>query len=125
MPHVVLEYSDDLSPLPDLHVVFSDVHAALESITGASRANAKSRATGVESYVGDGDVGNAFVHLDIRLMEGRSQAVKRELSDRCLDIVVGAFTDAGKGRNLQCTVAVSDLKRATYAKHPPGTIPAG
>ena len=123
MPHVVLEYSNDLAPLPDTRSLFGDVHAVLEAVAGVQLANSKSRAHGVDAYVGDGDDANAFVHLDVRLMEGRSDATKAEISRRCLAILMEAFADAEVGRNLQITISVSDLERATYAKHPAGTIP--
>ncbi|MGI9528321.1 MAG: 5-carboxymethyl-2-hydroxymuconate Delta-isomerase [Acidimicrobiia bacterium] len=125
MPHVRLEYSDDLIPVPDFPAVFARVHAVLNTTADAATANAKSRAIAVAGYVGDGNVENAFVHLSIELMEGRSTDVKAAVSDQCLSIVEDAFSRAGQDRNLQITVAVSDLERATYRKIPKGTIPAG
>lgn len=123
MPHIRLEYSDDLRPLPDVHAVFAEIHTVLNQAAGAAISNAKSRAAALSAYVGDGNPTNAFVHLSIELMEGRSTEVKAEVSDRCLAILDAAFARAGEDRNLQITVAVSDLERATYRKLPKGTIP--
>lgn len=123
MPHIVFEYTADLSPLPDMGQVFKRVHAILDEVARAKVPNSKSRSIPVDSYVGDGDPINAFVHLDIRLMEGRSDEVKEEISNRCLMLLTDTLKDAVDRRNLQITVSVSDLERATYAKHPPGTIP--
>lgn len=123
MPHVRLEYSDGLRPLPDFHAVFADVHTVLHATAGAAISNAKSRAIAVGGYIGDGNPANAFVHLSIELLEGRSTEVKALVSDQCLAIVDAAFSAAGEHRNLQITVAVSDLERATYRKLPKGTIP--
>ena len=66
------------------------------------------------------DIGD---EVTVELMEGRSTEVKAGVSDQCLAIVDDAFSRAGKGRNLQITIAVSDLERATYRKIPEGTIP--
>lgn len=123
MPHTILEYSSDLDPLPDFRQLFAEVHAILDDVAGARIANAKSRAIPVEAYVGDGDARRAFVHLEIRLMEGRSTEVKAEVASTCLEVLVAAFDDASMHRDLQTTVHVTDLERATYAKYPPGTIP--
>ena len=123
MPHIVLEYSSDLDPLPDFRQVFGEVHGILDDVAGARIANAKSRAVPVEAYVGDGDVRRAFAHLEIRLMEGRSTEVKAEISSQCLEVLVAAFGHATTDRDLQITAHVTDLARATYAKYPPGTIP--
>ncbi len=79
MPHTILEYSSDLDPLPDFRQLFAEVHAILDDVAGARIANAKSRGIPVEAYVGDGDARRAFVHLEIRLMEGRSTEVKAEV----------------------------------------------
>jgi 5-carboxymethyl-2-hydroxymuconate isomerase len=123
MPHIVFEYTADLSPLPDMGEVFKRVHEILDEVAHARVANSKSRAIPVDSYIGDGDAMNAFVHLDIRLMEGRSVEVREEVSNRCLVLLTETLEDASARRNLQITVSVRDLERATYAKHPPGTIP--
>lgn len=123
MPHVRLEYSDDLEPLPSFPAVFAQVHTVLHETAGAAISNAKSRAVAVRGYVGDGSPSNAFVHLAIELMEGRSTEVKASISDQCLAIVDAAFRQAGEHRELQVTVSVSDLERATYRKLPKGTIP--
>ena len=122
MPHIVLEYSADLEPVPDLRLLFEEVHRALERIADAPIGNSKSRARGVDSFIADGSPSHAMVHLDIRLMEGRSDETKADLSRACLDILTGAFARAADGRTLQTTVAIEDLDRATYAKDPEGTI---
>jgi 5-carboxymethyl-2-hydroxymuconate isomerase len=123
MPHNVLEYSSDLTPLPDFRWVFAEVHRALEEEAGIRVGNAKSRARPVDAYIGDGNGSHAMVHLDIRFMEGRTTDAKAALSARCLEILKDAFGASGDGRDLQITVAVADLERATYSKHPSGTIP--
>ena len=122
VPHIVLEYSDDLDPLPDLRAVFGAVHRVLADVAGAPVDNSKSRARAVDAYIADGDESAAMVHLDIRLMEGRTTEQKAAVSQACLDILVEAFAAAAANRELQTTVAISDFDRATYAKDPAGSI---
>ena len=122
MPHIVLEYSADLDPVPDLRRLFAEVHGALEQIADAPIGNSKSRVRPVDAYIADGSSAHAMVHLEIRLMEGRSDETKADLSRACLDILIRAFARAADGRALQTTVSIDDLDRATYAKHPEGTI---
>lgn len=122
VPHIVLEYSDDLEPLPDFREVFASVHHVLADVAGAPIDNSKSRAKPVQAYIADGDESAAMVHLDIRLMEGRTTEQKAAVSQACLDILVDSFTEAAKGRHVQTTVAISDFDRSSYAKDPPGTI---
>lgn len=124
MPHVVLEYSADLEPVPDLQGLFLAIHSVCVDVAGAGPDNIKSRAYAADMVrIGDGDRANAFAHLDVRLMEGRTTEVKAEVSDACLSLLVSAFGAAMEGRDVQITVEVSDLERSTYSKYPPGSMP--
>ena len=122
VPHIVLEYSDDLEPLPDLRGVFAAVHHILAEVADAPIVNSKSRAKPVQAYIADGDESAAMVHLDIRLMEGRTTEQKAAVSRACIDILVDSFSEAAMKRQVQTTVAISDFDRSSYAKDPPGTI---
>ena len=123
MPHNMIEYTADLEPLPDFGEVFAPIHMALEEMAGARIENSKSRSRAVETYIADGDPSHAMVHLEIRFMEGRSTEAKAELTARCLEILRDAFATAGEERQLQISVEISDIDRATYSKFPAGTIP--
>ena len=122
MPHVIIEYSDDLVPLPSLDEVFARVHGVIVDLAGSPISNLKSRAYAVRSLVGDGDPSRAMVHAEIALMEGRTRETKAAVAEAVVGILCDAFAPASDGRDVQTTVEVRDIERATYAKHPPGTI---
>ena len=54
-------------------------------------------------------------------IEWRSD-LEAALAEAVVGILCDAFGPASDGRDVQTTVEVRDIERATYAKHPPGTI---
>jgi 5-carboxymethyl-2-hydroxymuconate isomerase len=122
MPHIVLEYSENLPELPDFRALFDDIHQALNRVGGIKIENCKSRARVAEHcYIGDGDPDNAFVHLDIEFVKGRSAEVKQAIGRECLDLVKRYYhlhlSDA-----LQITVKIDDIALDFYFKDPAGTL---
>jgi 5-carboxymethyl-2-hydroxymuconate isomerase len=122
MPHIVLEYSENLSELPDFRALFDDIHQALNRIGGIKVENCKSRARVAEHcYIGDGNPDNAFIHLDIEFVKGRSAEVRQTIGRECLDLVKRYYhlhlSDA-----LQITVKVDDIALDFYFKDPAGTL---
>jgi 5-carboxymethyl-2-hydroxymuconate isomerase len=122
MPHIVLEYSANLSELPDFRALFDDVHQALHRLGGIKIENCKSRARVAEHcYIGDGNPDNAFIHLDIEFVKGRSAEVRQAIGRECLDLVKRYYhlhlSDA-----LQITVKIDDIALDFYFKDPAGTL---
>ena len=123
MPHIWIEYSDDLTPPADLDDVLVELHDVTSRVTAAPLANIKSRVSAVDAHVWD-DTGRrqSMVHADVALMEGRTTEAKAELAHLIMGLLAGAFEPASADRELQVTAEVRDIERATYAKQPEGTI---
>ena len=122
MPHIILEYSANLPELPDFRALFDDIHQALNRIGGIRLENCKSRARVAEHfYVGDGNPDNAFIHLNIEFVEGRSDQIRQSIGRECLELVKRYYhlhlSDA-----LQITVRVEDIELDFYFKDPAGTL---
>jgi 5-carboxymethyl-2-hydroxymuconate isomerase len=71
------------------------------------------RAVGCEPVkVGDGDPKNQFIYLTVRLGQGRSEAVKREIGDRLFKIVTthtqGNFA---KGTPLSLGLEIQEIEK--------------
>jgi 5-carboxymethyl-2-hydroxymuconate isomerase len=123
MPHLTLEYSANLDPPAEFAPLFLRLHGLLARTGGIRRENCKSRAYACRDFlVGEGRPSDAFVHLDIRFLEGRSDEVKQAIGAAALDMLVDAFSDAAARGVLQATVEVRDIARASYFKFPPGTL---
>ena len=83
MPHLTLEYSANVPEL-DFVALFAELHAILSELGGVRVQNLKSRVVRTDAYyVGEGQPENAFVHLNVALLAGRSPQWKREIGAVC------------------------------------------
>lgn len=110
MPHLIVEYADDLATDDDVIPMLDAVHAAAVSTGLFDETHIKTRAIPVRHYrTGTGH--GPFIHAQLRIKAGRTEAQKRELS--------GAVLAAIRSRDLPAqviTVEVVDMDVATYAK---------
>lgn len=122
MPHLVLEYSDNVKE-KSFKPLFQQLHQIVVKVCSASLDSCKSRAVPRENfYIGDGDPKNAFVHLDICLAEGRSIEVRKEVGRQILKILGKHFSQSLKELNLQITVESREFRKDLYFKIPEGTV---
>ncbi len=123
MPHLVLEYSANLADRAPDRSLFLDLHRLLESVAGIRIENCKSRWRRVDDWtVGEGDPGSAFVHLDIRFLEGRSPQVQRAVGTATLGLLRERFSAARNGLDLQITVEIREIRKTAYFKDPPAPL---
>jgi len=122
MPHVVLEYTGNLRPVATFGELFAQLHHVLAEVGGISPGNFKSRAIRLDDYfVGEGGDRQAFVHLTIHLFAGRSTELKQQLGRQSLAVLRQHFPPSGE-LDLQLTVEIQEIERATYCKFPEGTL---
>ena len=123
MPHLTLEYTANLDEWASDSALLLSLHRLLESAAGIKIENCKSRWRMVEEWVvGDGKGESAFVHLDLRFLEGRTPAVKAAVGAGAVEILRAHFDRGQEGLDLQITVEVQDIRKDAYFKHPPGTL---
>lgn len=115
MPHLILEYTDNLagSPLQDCLLQLNRILLAsgeFEPVDIKSRAvPLRDVQVGVEPGV------HAFVHVTLALLSGRSEETRQNLSKGLLQ----ALQDTpwkGQRDSLQLSVNVMDMPRTTYSK---------
>ncbi|MBC8331404.1 MAG: 5-carboxymethyl-2-hydroxymuconate Delta-isomerase [Anaerolineae bacterium] len=123
MPHLILEYTKNISQQLDAEKLFAPLHQIIAETAGIRIENCKSRAILLHDYyIADGRQGQAFVHLDIRFLEGRSSEIKQSIGQQCLQALRGYFGDIPKEMDLQLTVEIGDIQRQSYFKFPAGTL---
>lgn len=117
MPHLTLEYTADLPPEVASPEFFGRLHRVLAEVAGIDIGNCKSRAIHLDTFlVGEEPGTENFVHLDVRIMEGKTTAVKEELGRRILDEIRDAY--AASDRPFQATVEIRDIVKTQYFKFP-------
>jgi 5-carboxymethyl-2-hydroxymuconate isomerase len=115
MPHLTLEYTSNLPRQVAGPELFGRLHRILADVGGIEIRNCKSRALGYDAFlVGDAGDEKAYVHLDVRILEGRSADVRREVGRQILQTLREAY-DADAS-SLQVTVEIRDMPRELYFK---------
>ncbi len=122
MPHLTLEYTNNLDLPADTNAVLLALHQVLQDVGGINIANCKSRLYPLAHFfIADNQRDEGFVHLDIVFVRGRSDAVKAQISQQCLDILKAAFLPMAQ-IPVQITVNVGDIPLEMYSKYPEGTL---
>lgn len=122
MPHIVVEYSSNIKETVNASLLAS-LHHILVTTASATLASCKSRA--VERslfYVGNGEMRNAFVHIEVRLAEGRTAAIREKVGEQMLQVLNDYFVDSLEELNMQITVEVQEFPKQFYFKIPSGTV---
>lgn len=109
MPHLILEYSANVSE-PDFCGFFRECHQLLTNALPTELKTCKSRAIKYQDfYVGDGDAHNAFVHLTLKIMPGRSMKVLQTVSQALLELLKKYFSESFKRGNLKISIEINEL----------------
>ncbi|MDA0901870.1 MAG: 5-carboxymethyl-2-hydroxymuconate Delta-isomerase [Proteobacteria bacterium] len=114
MPHLILEYSSNIIEKDDFNAFFKEAHEILVEKISANIDACKSRAIKHEHYyLGDGNVNNAFIHLSLKIMSGRSQSALDAVSAALIALTQKHFSNSAKSLNLKISLEVSDLAHYT------------
>jgi 5-carboxymethyl-2-hydroxymuconate isomerase len=117
MPHLTLEYTNNVSAEINVHELLTAFHGILADVAGIRIENCKSRAIPLDDYlVGAGSPKGAFVHLEVRLFKGRSETLKREIGSRFLKLLGEYFVTPLAESELQITVQIVEMQKECYFK---------
>ena len=117
MPHTILEYSDNVVDPVDFQPLWARLHPALVATAHCRLQDIKSRACRFEAFrMGDGDPGYAFVHLTIRLLEGREPETLARVGTAALEILKAHFSNTLLKRQCDLTVELTAMRRDCYFK---------
>lgn len=123
MPQIKLEYTDNVELVKDISKVFSEIHLVLNQTAGIKLENCKSRAVQLaDYYIGEGGTDQAFVHLEVRILEGRSVDLKKQTGNTLLEILKTSYSFDINPIGLQITVEIIDIIKDFYFKSPEGTF---
>ncbi|NCT41337.1 MAG: hypothetical protein GW778_06735 [Alphaproteobacteria bacterium] len=114
MPHIIVEYSDHLAlDIPALLTALHDDLAARDTVT---KAAIKTRAIPIEHCViGDDDSANSFLHIALKLLPGRDDALKKEMAQGLHD-VASAHLKRPQNPQYSVTAECITLDAASYIK---------
>ncbi|MCL9684934.1 5-carboxymethyl-2-hydroxymuconate Delta-isomerase [Legionella maioricensis] len=115
MPHLTLEYSNNLRVTDRFNQLFDELHRLLAEELPTQLSSCKSRCiVHPLFFIGDQDEKNAFVHLTIKMLPGRADAKKKRLGEIILNILRVFFKSESTQLNLSLSVEILDLDNNYY-----------
>ena len=116
MPHLILEYTRNLAPVLDVGSTLRKLNHELDSIGEFVTVDIKSRAVPLDTFVvGVTPEEQAFVHVQLAILAGRSPSLKRQVSERLLRVLRSQLTGSLQLR-MQVTVQIRDIDPDGYSK---------
>ncbi len=115
MPHLILEFSANIIEKNNITELFQQCHTILADMLPTDIAGCKSRAVECNTNtIGNGDLENAFVHMTLKVMPGRTIDILNDVGNRLMEIMTDYFSGSLKELHLQITLEICHLE--TYFK---------
>lgn len=109
MPHLVLEYSDNLDF--DVQPLLARLHEELAATGAINLKGIKSRVVKHTEYrIADGDPNYSFVHVGLLIREGRPLEVQKEATRRVMQALKDAFGHRFEKEHLSLTVDLKEMR---------------
>ena len=115
MPQISIEYSDNIGSRFDARALAGAVHRLLVEHADAQLPNCKTRLIEQRTFIGDGSAASGMVHIDLRILPGRTEEQKRRLGEAAIAALEEA-AGAVELPDLQLTVEVRELDGSNYHK---------
>lgn len=119
MPHLKLEYTSNISHQINFNELFLELHRVLVDYADVDYKNCKSRAIKLDDFViGKNEDENAFVHLELKFLEGRTDQKKREIGWDIMKILEDFYHPCFVTHNFQISLEIIDILNVNYFKIP-------
>jgi len=117
MPHLTIELTENTRLNCSQEELLDEVNAALLASGQFQEADIKSRCITLQVYrQGTEARERAFVHARLCILDGREVAVRRALGQAVCDVIAEAVRPLADGGEVQVSVEVVEMERASYAK---------
>ncbi len=117
MPHIIVEYTPNLTDLPFDAMLAAVTRRLAESPEVEDEADLKARVIRADWFrVGLADSQRGFIHVIVRILEGRSPQAKRDFSDRVAEGMLEHMPTFPDGMTVHLSVEVVDMDRGSYRK---------
>jgi 5-carboxymethyl-2-hydroxymuconate isomerase len=109
MPHLILEYTDNLDF--EVQPLLARLHEELVATGAVNLKGIKSRAVRLTDYrIADGDPGYAFVHVSLLIREGRPLEVQQEAARRVMNVLKETFGKRFESGYLSLSVDIKEMR---------------
>lgn len=117
MPHIVVEHTPNLPPLPWDQMLAAVTRELAASPEVRDEADLKARVLHTDAYrVGQEGQGRAFIHVTVRILAGRDAAARKDFSDRVTRGMLAHMPTLPPGLAAHLSVEVVDMEPGSYRK---------
>jgi 5-carboxymethyl-2-hydroxymuconate isomerase len=110
MPHIIIEYSANLSSMIDVPVLMGELHGALDGLYNVAQDRLKTRAIKLDDYlVGIHGQAGQMVHITLKLLTGRPTEARKEMGQILANIARKYIPPESA-----LTVEIVELDKETY-----------
>ncbi|KKE77701.1 5-carboxymethyl-2-hydroxymuconate Delta-isomerase [Bacilli bacterium] len=119
MPHLIIEYTDNLKEEATIPVLLEKVNNALLSHSDIIPIGGlRTRAVELKDYrIADGSEDDAFVHATLKLGGGRSEEAKKMLCDDLFQAIKDHFESIYNKRYLALSLELFEFTSPTYKQN--------
>ena len=118
MPQILFEYTSNVDKGVEFKPLILDIHKSLVSHCSVSIENCKTRVHCLDEYlIGSGNSENKFIHIEIKLYEGRSQKILSALGESLIEMVTKFWTKKTEASPIDITVHIVDINKSRYYKN--------
>jgi 5-carboxymethyl-2-hydroxymuconate isomerase len=109
MPHLTLEYTDNLDF--DVQLLLGRLLSDLVATGAINLKGLKSRAVRHSEYrIADGNPDYAFVHVNLLIREGRPPEVQKDLARRVMAVLKETFGHRFENGHLSLSVDIKEMR---------------
>ena len=114
MPHLQLEYTKNIQTIIN-PVLIEQLFSILNKVAGISLENCKSRSIQINDYqIGSGNHNIGFVHLEIKILEGREKEIRNQIGRESMEIMKSYFKEYTAKCNIQYSIEILEMKKEDY-----------
>ncbi len=115
MPLIKLEYSSNIKETIHTKELFASCHQIVVKTINADIARCQSKAQSFDQFhVGQGLDYEAFIYLEIKILEGRTPAQLKELGKELSQFLKSYFAKSLKELKLQFAVRIVEFPASHY-----------
>jgi 5-carboxymethyl-2-hydroxymuconate isomerase len=119
MPHFIVEYTSNIKAEARIPQLLAKVNETIIAQGGVfPTGGIRSRAVEVTDYcIADGQADYAFVHCNLKIGAGRTDAEKKKVCDELFAAIKDHFADLFSRRYLALSLELNEFSQAGTYKH--------
>ena len=117
MPHLMVEYSENLKPKLDPNQLLKKLHYSLKTVPGINMDRVKSRIFSSEAVLSGEHASEIYmIHVILAILDGKEAEIKKLYGETLFSELI-TFTQLNSIQQISLTVEVREMESFTYFKN--------